>query len=115
MRGYVYDNGLKNHTSATSDYNRILKTKPTDVEGLVMKGIAQVRGGHTLDVESTLALAESKASSADDWFMVAVGYAQSGYKEKAENALQKVLTLGYQNKYKLEKDNRVNLNISPIR
>jgi tetratricopeptide (TPR) repeat protein len=115
MRGYVYDNGLKNHTSATSDYNRILKTKPTDVEGLVMKGIAQVRGGHTLDVESTLALAESKASSADDWFMVAVGYAQSGYKEKAENALQKALTLGYQNKYKLEKDNRVNLNISPIR
>lgn len=116
IRAYIYNNLIDNAKLAVADYSRVARIVDEDFPNIAYKAMAQTLLGKVLDGDATIRKALDKCpENANNQYLTAVYYAQSGSLELAKQHLDKSLELGYENEFNLVANKIVNLNIAPIR
>lgn len=115
LRGYLFENKLGDSKSAVNDYIRAGNVEGTDMPVLAYRAIAKAKSGKKIDADAIISTLSADKLSAEDYYYIAMYYAQTGDLEKGIENLNKSLSLGYQNKYNIVSNKDGYTNISTIR
>ena len=116
LRGYLNTEYLKDGKAGVADYTRAGNAEQNgEVRPLVLAAIGKAKVNKKLDAEGMVNDAIAKATSGDDFYLIAVYYAQTGNLEKAKEYVDKAKSNGYTNLYNLQTDTEPLLNLQPIR
>lgn len=116
LRGYLNTEYLKDGKAGVADYTRAGNAEQNgEVRSLVLAALGKAKVNKKLDAEGMVNDAIAKATSGDDFYLIAVYYAQTGNLEKAKEYVDKAKSNGYTNLYNLQTDTEPLLNLQPIR
>lgn len=115
IRAWMHNKIFNNAEAARTDWQRAASTKTETIQSTALKGLAMALAGKQLDSASVLRDASTKAQNGEEYYWLAVAYAQSGNQPLAMEMLQNAKNAGFDNTYLLDIDTTANLNIAPLR
>lgn len=114
LRGYVNSEMLGDGKLGVMDYNRAATGQAESFPDYLYQAIAKSRSGKQLDADAVIEKGLRENSGKDACYLAAVYYAQTGRLDKAKEWVERAMSLGYQNDYKLY-DSREVFSLAPIR
>lgn len=115
LRGYLNTEYLNDGKAGVTDYTRAGNLKTSEkVRDLALKALAKSKINKKLDADGLIKEAIEKSNNKEDYYFIAVYFAQTGNLEKAKEYADKALSNGYSNLYNIKTDAQPLFNLRPI-
>lgn len=116
FRAYILSNHMNERESGQSDYSRVISLPVTTPNDMTIKAIAQLKSGHTMDAESTIASVKAAArTDAESAYLSTLYSIAEDNMSAATEMLKQAVALGFDDAYLLKYNALPLLSIAPIR